>query len=149
MRNIKLEMKDMGASSWVDVSSSCTALKLSVRKGFGSLGDKCDLAKLSFNYIPDSLESATLFSSAVRQVRLSKDDVYVFEGYTEGDAKVTITALTELAPIALSAYPYAHAFEEAVAPSDLTYEDYKICDPSDTEHSLVHALVDSIYDNLP
>ena len=147
--NIKLEMKDFGAQSWVDVSGSCTSLKFTLRKGFGSLGAKCDLSKLTFNYIPDSLESATLFSSTPRQVRLSRDGIYLFEGYVEGDAKVTVTALTELAPIALSAYPYAHAFEDAVAPEDLLFEGYKICDPSDKAHSLVHALVDAIYENLP
>ena len=147
--NIKLEMKDFGVQSWVDVSGSCTSLKFTLRKGFGSLGAKCDLSKLTFNYIPDSLEAATLFSSTPRQVRLSRDGIYLFEGYVEGDAKVTVTALTELAPIALSAYPYAHAFEDAVAPEDLLFEGYKICDPSDKAHSLVHALVDAIYENLP
>lgn len=149
MANIKVELKELGDAQWIDITKSCVDVSAKLRRGFGSLGDMCDVTKLTLQIKAENLESAVLFHSSAKQIRLSKDGVYVFEGYTEGNSTVDSTADTSLAWVTLNAFPYAQQFENAIAPSDLVFENCKICDPTDREHSLVHLFAAAIYDNLP
>ena len=149
MANIKVELKELGDAQWIDITKSCVDVSAKLRRGFGSLGDMCDVTKLTLQIKAENLESAVLFHSNAKQIRLSKDGVYVFEGYTEGNSTVDSTADTSLAWVTLSAFPYAQQFENATAPSDLVFRDCKICDPTDKGHSLVHLFAAAMYDNLP
>ena len=149
MANIKVELKELGDAQWIDITKSCVDVSAKLRRGFGSLGDMCDVTRLTLQIKAENLEAAVLFHSSAKQIRLSKDGVYVFEGYTEGNSTVDSTADTSLAWVTLSAFPYAQQFENSIAPSDLVFRDCKICDPTDKEHSLVHLFAAAIYDNLP
>lgn len=146
---IKIEMKNLGELGWGDITKYCTKVNAKIRKGFGALGADCNLSKLELEYKADSLESAVILHNSAKQIRVSKDGAYVFEGYTEGNANVTSTSDTSLAWVTLNAFPYAQQFENAIAPNDLVFENCKICDPTDKEHSLVHLFTVAMYDNLP
>lgn len=148
MSQIKVEMKELGAAAWSDVTRSCTGVSLTLRKGFTSLGSGCNVSSLSLTLEADSLASAVLFHSTARQVRVSRDGVYIFDGYSEGDASVDSTADISRAWVTLTVKPWSACFETAAADEDLVWEHVKICDPTDKAHSLVHLMVDAVYDNL-
>lgn len=141
-------MKELGAADWIDVTKRCIKTGFSIRKGFGSIGSASDVSKLTITYRSDDLASAAIFHSSAKQIRIEKDGVAAFEGYTEGSASVESTALPSLAWVKLSAYPYAKRFEDVDAPSDLVYEGKKICDPSDKANSLLHLIINALYENL-
>ena len=147
-RNVRVEIKELGAAAWSDVTSSCSSLALNMRKGFGSLGAGCNVSSLTLELEADSLASAVLFHSTARQVRIQVDGTYVFDGYTEGDASVDSTADITKAWVSLTAHPWSACFETSESEEDLTWDHVKICDPGDQEHSLVHLMVDAMYDGL-
>lgn len=147
-KDIRVEIKELGAVAWSDVTASCTSVSLTARKGFGALGAGCNVSNLSLEMEADSLASAVLFHSTARQIRIQKGSQYVFDGYTEGNSSVDSTADITKAWVRLSAHPWSKCFETADAQENIIWEHVKICDPSDKPHSLVHLMIDAIYENL-
>lgn len=145
----KIMMKDLSAEGeWVDVTASCLSSSFNIRKGFGSLGSTSDVSKLSITYRPEDLAVAVLFHTTAKQIQVYRDGSLMFEGYTEGSASVESTPDTSLAWVKMSAYPYSKAFEDVAATRDIVIENRMICNPDNPSDSLLHILVDYIYDNL-
>ena len=148
MADIRVYMRELSAGGWTDVTSSCVKANFKIRKGFGALGSSSDVSKLSIKYKADDLASATLFHQSIKLIRITKDNVIEFEGYTEGDATVVPTADINSAWVNISASPYSKAFETALAPASERIEGLKVLDPNNATQSLVHALLNRIYRNL-
>ena len=149
MKNIKVYVKNFSDIAWQDVTKATLSSKMSLRKGFSSLGKGSDVGKLSITFKADDLAAAAVFHTTAKQIRIIKAGRNVFEGYTEGSAKVKSTASSTLAWIQLSAYPYSHMAESGKVAEDHTFFDHKILDPADPAHSLVHKLVDLVWSTVP
>ena len=148
-KNLKVYVKNFADQEWSDVTKATLSSRMSLRKGFGSLGGGSDVGKLEITFRADNLAAAAVFHTSAKQVRLIRDGILLFEGYTEGAAKVKSTASSSLAWIQLSAYPYAHIAESGKLPEAVAYYDMKIFDPADKPHSLLHKLVDLVWSSIP
>jgi hypothetical protein len=150
VKHYQLYIKDLAASgAWTEYTDCLVKDDISLRTGFSSLSSQVEVGKLSVKIRMDDLASATLFGQSAKQILLLEDGQSIFEGYTEDAIEVDIKHDTSYVFAELSAMSYCNAFERALVPSDVVYEDIKICDPSDTDNSLIHRLFSLLFENLP
>ena len=144
-------IRNLGSTdAWVDISSTTVEDFPSLRDGFGSLGSSAlDIGKLSVKFRVPTLTQAALYQTTQKQVRMLIDGIIEFEGYTVDASDIQIEERTDYVFIALHAYPYSKAFDQATLDADLVLKNVKVCDPSDTANSLVHLLFSELYENLP
>lgn len=137
-------------TGWQDVTHAVILDKgLSLRKGFGSLSDAIDVGSVSLTVRMESLREAALLHVNQKQVLIQKNGVTIFEGVSFDDADVDLDMNTDYVYASLKFKPYSSAFEKSKVPEDTVLTDVKVCDPTDTENSLVHILFGMIIDNLP
>ena len=139
-------MKELGAVEWVDVTSRTVKTAFNTRSGFSSLGIGVDMGKLTVTYKASDLAIASVFHTTAKQVRIEKDGLWVFEGYTKGSASVKTSRSSSDAWVSVTAYPYVQAFREALLKNDLVAYDLKISDNNDPSHSLLHILWEAMLD---
>jgi len=144
-------LKELSATStWQDITHAVVQSKdIPVRKGFGSLSDGIDVGSLSLTIHMETLQDAALLHVSQKQVLVQADGVTIFEGVSYDDADVDVEERSDYVFVKLKFKPYSALFSEAKVPSDTVWMDKKICDPSDTDNSLVHLLFGMIIDNLP
>ncbi|MFA5706588.1 MAG: hypothetical protein WDA41_09560 [Candidatus Neomarinimicrobiota bacterium] len=144
-------MKELSATStWQDVTHATIIDKgLPLRKGFGSLSDAIDVGSVSLTLHMESLDAAALLHTSRKQVLIHADGAPIFEGVSFDDADVDLDMNTDYIYASLKFKPYSSLFEQAKVPSDTVLTDVKICDPAETEHSLVHILFGMIVENMP
>lgn len=97
----------------------------------------------------ESLEAAALLHVSQKQVLIQANGVTIFEGISSDDADVDLNMNTDYVYAKLKFKPYSSIFEQATVLTDTVWKDKKICDPSDTDNSLVHMLFGMIIENLP
>lgn len=144
-------MKELSATSaWQDVTHAAIIDKgLQLRKGFGSLSDAIDVGSVTLTLHMESLDAAALLHTSRKQVLIHADGATIFEGVSFDDADIDLDMNTDYIYASLKFKPYSSMFEQAKVPSDTVLTDVKICDPADTEHSLVHILFGMIVENMP
>ncbi|MEA5031990.1 MAG: hypothetical protein VB025_07550 [Sphaerochaeta sp.] len=144
-------MKELSASTgWQDVTHAVVLDKgLPVRKGFGALSDAIDVGSVSLTVRMESLQEAALLHVSQKQVLIQKNGVTIFEGLSYDDASVDLNMNTDYVYAKLKFKPYSSAFKDAKVPEDTVLTDVKVCDPTDTNNSLLHILFNMIVENLP
>ncbi len=144
-------MKELSATStWQDITHAVVEDKdIPVRKGFGSLSDAIDVGSVKLTVRMESLEAAALLHVSQKQILIQANGVNIFEGLSSDDADVDLNMNTDYVFAKLKFKPYSSTFGQAKVPEDTVWKDKKICDPSDTDNSLVHMLFGMIIENLP
>lgn len=150
MRDLRVEMKELGAGQWTDITSRTVRSAMKIRRGFSSLGRGADLGKLSITYKASDLAIASVFHTTAKQVRISDkntDDI-LFEGYTEGSASVQTSKRSSDAWVSVSAYPYLHALESATLKDEVVEYDLKVSDPTFPAKSVLHLIWSRMLDSI-
>jgi len=144
-------LKELSASSaWQDITHAVVQSKdIPIRKGFGSLSDGIDVGSLTLTIHMESLQDAALLHVSQKQVLVQADGVTIFEGVSYDDADIDVEERSDYVFAKLKFKPYSALFKQAKVPADTVWMDKKICDPEDTDNSLVHLLFDMIIENLP
>lgn len=144
-------MKELSATSaWQDITHAVVENKdIPVRKGFGSLSDGIDVGSLTLTIHMETLQDAALLHVSQKQVLVQADSVTIFEGVSYDDADIDVEERSDYVFTKLKFKPYSALFSKAKVPEDTVWMDKKICDPEDTENSLVHLLFGMIVENLP
>ena len=138
------------SSSWVDISERCVLPSIKLSEGFSTAGKTGDATELTLTIRALNVTDAAAFHTTEKLVRLVLDGVQVFEGYSDGKATVDLGISTSFVHVKVSFNSYMSLLEDQVAPSGgIAFENKKIFDPSDQQKSLVHLLVNSMYDNTP
>lgn len=150
MVEYQIMMKPLSYSDpWQDVTSAVVKEKgFKLRKGFGSLEDSLDVGSVSIKLHMATLEDATLLHVERKQVLIKADGVAIFEGVSYDDSNVDLRERSDYVFTTIKFKPYSALFEEAKVPEDMALIDRKVCDPSDTEDSLLHIFFNLIIDNL-
>lgn len=117
----KIFMKEAEDNVWHDVTDGILVGDIKIRSGFASIGSKADMSKLTLTYRAYDLPTAAVFSNTAKCVKVLKDGLTYFEGYSEESSSVESTETSELAWVKISAYPYLKAIEDVEAQSDMIW----------------------------
>ena len=146
---LKVYLRELDSDSWVDISPRCVRPSIKLTEGFGTEDKGSDITSLSLTIRALSLEDAVMFHTTEKLVRLDIDGVTVFEGYSDGKATVDMETSTEWVHVKVKFYSYAKLFEKEATPAGgVALEGMKILDTADTDHSIVHQLIEVMYDSL-
>ena len=137
------------SSTWQDISSAVVKDSFQLKKGFGALSSALDTSSLSLQIHMASLADAAALHVSQKQLKMQIDGSTVFEGVSFDSADIDLGQSTDLVHVRMKFKPYSSLFADAVVPSDTALTDVKICDGTDTAHSLIHILFDMIVANLP
>ena len=137
---IQVYIKEYSDTAWTDITGRVVNTGFKLRSGFSALGATPNLNKLDITYRASDLAVAAVFHTTAKQIRISRDGVAIWEGYTEGNSSVTSTPSSELAWVKMSAYPYIHALEGIKATADEVLYNVYISQPQQTTSSLLHIL---------
>lgn len=143
------EAEDTSAE-WVDISERCVRPSIRLTEGFSTAGKTGDATELTLTIKALNVTDAAAFHTTEKLVRLSIDGIVVFEGYSNGQATVDLGTSTSFVHVRVTFSSYMALLKEQTAPTGgIVYEGKKIFDPSDKANSLVHLLVDDMYDLVP
>ena len=122
---VKVFMKE--EHLWQDITHAVVAEKgIPLRMGFSSLQDSQDVGSIALTLHMDSLEGASLLGMERRAVRVTKNDVPIFEGVTVDDAKVDLKQRSDLVYAQVKCKPYSALFGEVKTASELVWTDIPI-----------------------
>lgn len=122
---VKVFMKE--EHLWQDITHAVVAEKgIPLRMGFSSLQDSQDVGSITLTLHMDSLEGASLLGMERRAVRVTKNDVPIFEGVTVDDAKVDLKQRSDLVYAQVKCKPYSALFDEVKTASELVWTDIPI-----------------------
>ncbi len=138
--DLKIYIKEYNDTVWTDITARVVKANFNLRSGFSSLGGAVNLSKLDITYRASDLAVAAIFHTTAKQIRIRRGGASVWEGYTEGAASVTSTAISSLAWVKITAYPYLHALEGLKATADEVYYNVYMSQPASTGSSLLHIL---------
>ena len=122
---VKVFMKE--GHLWQDITHAVVAEKgIPIRMGFSSLQDSQDVGSITLTLHMDSLEGASLIGMERRAVRVTKNDVPIFEGVTVDDSKVDLKHRSDLVYAQVKCKPYSALFDEVKTASELVWTDIPI-----------------------
>ena len=137
---LQVYIKELGDASWTDITSRVVKANFKIKEGFGSLGGSLNLSKLDITYKASDLAVASIFHTTAKLIRIKKNGAVIWEGFTEGSSTVNSTDSSKLAWVKVTAYPYIHALEKIVAPSDEVFYDIYISKQTTDKSSLLEIL---------
>ena len=137
------------AKEWTNISYRVVDTSIKIKEGFSLGGKSSDISNVSLTIRALNLEDAALFHTTDKLVRITNDDVIIFEGFSDGKATVDMANDPDWVHVKISFKSYASLFSDVLAPEGgVVFEGKKILYPSDESDSLVHLLLEAVYDNV-
>lgn len=137
---VEIYIKEYNDTAWTDITNRVVKADFKIRTGFSTLGGSINFSKLDITYRASDLAVAAIFHTTAKQIRIKRNGQVTWEGYTEGNSSVVSTAITSLAWVKITAYPYIHALEGLTATSDEAYFNVYMSQPQQKDSSLLHIL---------